>query len=184
MRGGRAVAELLFGLIEPTGRLPISFALHAGQQPVYYNQVRGQHGDRYADLTQDPPFAFGEGLSFTQVTYRDLVVREPVVAPDEQVHAEVTLTNTGARPTTETVQVYVRDVVTSVTWADKELKAFRRVPIAPGEEVRVELALPATACTIVTADGARTVEAGDFELLVGPSSRSSELLAAGFTIKP
>ena len=61
MRGGRAIAELLLGLIEPTGRLPISFARHVGQQPTYYNQVRGQHGDRYADLTQDPPFAFGKG---------------------------------------------------------------------------------------------------------------------------
>ena len=72
MRGGRAVAELLLGLIEPTGRLPISFARHVGQQPVYYNQVRGQHGSRYADLTQDPLFAFGEGLSYTTVEYADL----------------------------------------------------------------------------------------------------------------
>ena len=65
MRGGRAVAELLLGLIEPTGRLPLSVPRHVGQQPVYYNQVRGQHGDRYADLTQDPLFVFGEGLSYT-----------------------------------------------------------------------------------------------------------------------
>ena len=72
MRGGRAIAELLLGLIEPTGRLPVSFARHVGQQPIYYNQVRGQHGDRYADLTQDPLFAFGEGLSYTTVEYSDL----------------------------------------------------------------------------------------------------------------
>ena len=65
MRGGQAVAELILGLIEPSGRLPISFARHVGQQPTYYNQVRGQHGDRYADLTQEPLFAFGEGLSYT-----------------------------------------------------------------------------------------------------------------------
>ena len=62
MHGGRAIAELLLGLIEPRGRLPISFARHVGQQPTYYNQVRGQHGTRYADLTQRPAFAFGEGL--------------------------------------------------------------------------------------------------------------------------
>ncbi|THE06339.1 beta-glucosidase, partial [Microbacterium oleivorans] len=65
MQGGRAIAELLLGEIEPAGRLPISFARHAGQQPTYYNQIRGQHGDRYADLTQDPAFAFGDGLSYT-----------------------------------------------------------------------------------------------------------------------
>ena len=57
MRGGRAIAELVLGLIEPSGRLPISFARHVGQQPVYYNQIRGQHGNRYADLTQEPLFA-------------------------------------------------------------------------------------------------------------------------------
>ena len=72
MQGGRAIAELILGLIEPTGRLPISFPRHAGQLPVYYNQVRGQHGDRYADLTQEPLFAFGEGLSYTTVEYSDL----------------------------------------------------------------------------------------------------------------
>ncbi|MER7035828.1 glycoside hydrolase family 3 C-terminal domain-containing protein, partial [Streptomyces albidoflavus] len=74
MQGGRAVAELLLGLVEPSGRLPVSFARHAGQQPTYYNQIRGQHGSRYADLTQRPAFAFGEGLSYTTVTYTDLAV--------------------------------------------------------------------------------------------------------------
>ncbi|MDR2703879.1 MAG: glycoside hydrolase family 3 C-terminal domain-containing protein, partial [Cellulomonadaceae bacterium] len=69
MTGGQALAELIFGKIEPTGRLPISFARHVGQQPTYYNQIRGQHGDRYADLTQSPAYAFGEGLSYTTVAY-------------------------------------------------------------------------------------------------------------------
>ena len=72
MRGGQAIAELILGLIEPTGRLPICFARHVGQQPTYYNQIRGQHGDRYADLTQEPLFAFGEGLSYTTVEYAEL----------------------------------------------------------------------------------------------------------------
>ncbi|MEN0069623.1 MAG: glycoside hydrolase family 3 C-terminal domain-containing protein, partial [Propionicimonas sp.] len=77
MEGGRAIAELLLGRIEPSGRLPISFARHVGQQPTYYNQVRGQHGDRYADLTQSPAFAFGEGLSYTTVEYSDLHILTP-----------------------------------------------------------------------------------------------------------
>ena len=91
MQGGRAIAELLLGLIEPSGRLPISFARHVGQQPTYYNQIRGQHGDRYADLTQDPAFAFGEGLSYTTVEYSDLQVldRRSSTATDT-VRAEVT----------------------------------------------------------------------------------------------
>ncbi|MDT7790283.1 MAG: beta-glucosidase, partial [Pseudonocardiales bacterium] len=107
MQGGRAIAELLHGLIEPSGRLPISFAAHAGQQPTYYNQIRGQHGSRYADLTQEPAFAFGEGLSYTTVEYGDLHVETAVLRPDETVRASITLTNTGTRPVRETVQVYV-----------------------------------------------------------------------------
>ncbi|MDX6351518.1 MAG: beta-glucosidase, partial [Streptomyces sp.] len=98
MTGGRAVAELLLGLIEPSGRLPISFARHAGQQPTYYNQVRGQHGSRYADLTQSPAFAFGEGLSYTTVDYTDLEVLAPVVGTGGTVRARLTLRNTGTRP--------------------------------------------------------------------------------------
>ena len=62
MKGGQAIAEIILGETEPSGRLPITFPRHAGQLPVYYNQIRGQHGNRYADLTQDPAFAFGEGL--------------------------------------------------------------------------------------------------------------------------
>lgn len=182
MRGGRAVAELVLGLIEPTGRLPISVPRHVGQQPVYYNQLRGQHGNRYADLTQEPQFVFGDGLSYSTVEYRDLRVIDPVVAPDGVVRAQVTLTNTGARPAVETVQAYVRDVVTSVTWADKELKAWRQVSVAAGESVTVEIEVAAADCTIVTGDARRVVEPGAFELLVGRSSRERDLLRAAFTV--
>lgn len=183
MRGGRAVAELLLGLVEPSGRLPVTAVRHVGQQPSYYNQLRGQHGNRYADLTQDPQFAFGEGLSYTTVEYSDLVVAAPEVTEADTVRAEVTLTNTGSRPSRETVQVYVRDLVTSVTWATKELKAFRQVDVPAGERVTVALELPVAACTLVTADERRVVEPGGFELLVGPSSRDTALLSAPFTVK-
>ena len=182
MRGGRAIAELVLGLIEPSGRLPLSVARHVGQQPVYYNQIRGQHGSRYADLTQEPLFVFGEGLGYTQVDYTDLTVTTPSVAADGVVRATVRLTNTGARPAEETVQAYVSDLVTSVTWAVRELKAYRRVTVPPGESALVEIEVPAAACSLVTADGRRVVEPGDFELLVGRSSRERDLLRAGFRI--
>ncbi|GAA3666799.1 beta-glucosidase [Lentzea atacamensis] len=182
MQGGRAIAELLHGLIEPSGRLPISFAAHAGQQPTYYNQIRGQHGSRYADLTQEPAFAFGEGLSYTTVEYGDLHVETAVLRPDETVQASITLTNTGTRPARETVQVYVSDAVTSVSWADKELKTFKQVDLGPGETTTVELELPVAACTIVDQHGCRVVEPGEFVLLVGPSSK--DLRRAEFTVKP
>jgi beta-glucosidase len=181
MRGGRAVAELVLGLIEPSGRMPISVARHVGQQPVYYNQIRGQHGNRYADLTQEPQFVFGEGLSYSTVEYAGPVVTTPVVSIAGTVRAEVTLTNTGARPAVETIQAYVRDLVTSVTWADRELKAYRQVTVPAGATMTVDVEVPAAACTLVTADGRRVVEPGEFELLVGPNSR--DLRAAGFRIE-
>ena len=182
MQGGRAVAELLFGLIEPTGRLPISVARHAGQLPVFYNQVRGQHGDRYADLTQEPQYAFGYGLSYTTVEYSNLQLSGTHLAPDETLHGTVTLTNTGSRPSLETVQVYVSDLVTTVTWADRELKTFTQVMVPPHTSVDAEFALPIADCSIVDAEGKRVVEPGDFKILVGSSSRLSDLLDAQFTV--
>jgi beta-glucosidase len=182
MLGGRAVAELALGQIEPSGRLPISFARHAGQQPTYYNQIRGQHGTRYADLTQSPAFAFGEGLSYTTVEYADLRVLTPSLCASDVVRAEVTVRNTGTRPALETVQVYIRDAVTSATWAERELKAYRQVTLEPGETRSVQIELPVAACTIVNASGQRVVEPGGFELLVGPSSREEALLRADFTV--
>ncbi|GIT78766.1 glycosyl hydrolase [Leifsonia sp. LS1] len=182
MQGGRALAELLTGRIEPSGRLPISFARHVGQQPTYYNQIRGQHGDRYADLTQAPAWAFGQGRSYTTVEYTDLALERTDVGAGDDIVAEVTVSNTGDRPVRETVQVYVRDAVTSVSWADRELKAHRQVDLAPGESARVRLILPVAECSIVDAAGDRGVEPGAFELLVGSSSREIDLLAAPFEV--
>ena len=182
MQGGRAIAELILGLVEPSGRLPITFARHVGQLPVFYNQIRGQHGDRYADLTQDPLFAFGEGLSYTTVEYAHLRLASDQVTRDQQVNARVTLTNTGHRPAIETIQAYITDSVTSVTWAERELKAFTQATVQPGESVEVDITIPAADCSIVNAAGERVVEAGSFELLVGKSSRARDLLRTSFTI--
>ncbi|GAB3073422.1 glycoside hydrolase family 3 N-terminal domain-containing protein [Intrasporangium mesophilum] len=183
MEGGRAIAELLLGLIQPSGRLPISLARHVGQQPTYYNQIRGQHGDRYADLTQQPAFVFGEGLSYTRVEYEDLQVGENVVAPDDTVRATVTVRNTGTRPVRETVQVYVSDQVTSASWADQELKAFRQVELEPGESRRVEIDVAVRDLTIVDAQARRVVEPGEFELRVGGSSRRERQQCARFVVE-
>ncbi len=182
MQGGRALAEILVGEVEPSGRLPISFARHVGQQPVYYNQIRGQHGDRYADLTQSPDWAFGEGRSYTTIEYEDLELEEMALTASGTIVAHITVRNTGVRPALETVQVYVRDVVTSVSWTDKELKTYRQVELAPGECARVRLELPVSECSIVDAAGRRVVEPGEFELLVGASSREKALLGAAFTV--
>jgi beta-glucosidase len=183
MEGGNALAEVLFGQVEPSGRLPISWPRHVGQQPTFYNQIDAQHGYRYADLTQEPQFVFGEGLSYSSVAYSELGLELSVLRAEDTVRASVTVANAGARPVLETVQAYVRDVNTSATWADRELKAFTQVSLAPGESARVSLEVPVSACTIVTTDGRRVVEPGAFELLVGPSSRLADLLVAPFDVK-
>jgi beta-glucosidase len=182
MQGGAAIAEVLLGLTEPSGRLPISFARHAGQQPTYYNQIRGQHGDRYADLTQQPAFAFGEGLSYTTVEYADLRLDRDSASVGDTVRASVTLTNTGTRPARETVQLYVSDTFTSASWADQELKGYRQVDLAPGASAEVTVDLAVADCTIVDAAGERVVEPGAFEVRVGRSSKAEDQLRATFQV--
>ena len=98
------------------------------------------------------------------------------------MRAEVEVHNSGSRPVLETVQVYVSDLVTSVSWADQELKTFRQVAIQPGDTATVTIELPVADCSIVDARGRRVVEAGEFELRVGGSSRADALHAVRFTI--
>lgn len=185
MKGGQAIAEIILGKVNPSGRLPITFPRHAGQLPVYYNQIRGQHGNRYADLTQDPAFAFGEGLSYTTFEYGDVVIESgttPLHA-DDTIRASITVTNTGNRAGAEVVQAYVGDLVTSVSWTDRELKAFQRVELEPGQTQTVEFAIPVAQCSIVDAEVNRIVEPGEFELLIGHSSRRADLKRATFIVE-
>ncbi len=178
MEGGRALAEALFGQLNPSGKLTISIPVHVGQQPVYYSQVRGQHGYRYADLTQEPLFPFGHGLSYTQYRYSNLSLSAFTLARGQSVVISVDVENTGQRAGDEIVQVYVTDVVTSATWVNKALKGFARVHLAPGEKKSVKISLPWESFQIVDAECRSVVEPGEFEILVGPSSRDRDLLKA------
>lgn len=186
MKGGQAIAEIILGETEPSGRLPITFPRHAGQLPVYYNQIRGQHGNRYADLTQNPAFAFGEGLSYTTFEYGDPTItnvpESGIFAETDTVHAEITLTNTGDRKGTEVVQLYIGDIVTSYSWTDRELKAFQRVELEPGKSKTVAFDIPVSDCTIVDSEANRIVEPGEFEVLIGHSGRREHLKRTTFTV--
>ncbi|WP_345783025.1 glycoside hydrolase family 3 N-terminal domain-containing protein [Coraliomargarita parva] len=183
MMGGQAIAEAIFGAFNPSGRLTISIPFHVGQQPIFYSQVRGQHGNRYADLTQEPHFAFGYGLSYTSFAYSELKIDNtgPLTESDT-LQFSVCVTNTGSRAGRETVQAYVSDLVTSATWVNKELKAYKQVDLEPGEQQCVELSLPVASCSMVNLDCQRVVEPGDFELQVGSSSRDVDLLKQTFTV--
>ncbi len=183
MQGGRALAEAVFGMINPSGKLTISYPVHVGQQPIFYSQVRGQHGDRYADLTQEPLFPFGHGLSYTRYHYSNLRVITPTLSNGQSARISIDVENLGDRAGDEIVQVYVSDVVTSVTWVNKALKDYARVHLEPGEKKTLIFTLPWEAFSIVDADGRRVVEPGDFEILAGPSSRDADLLQANLRVE-
>ncbi len=164
MKGGQAVAEALFGTLNPSGKLTISIPVHVGQQPVFYSQVRGQHGARYADLTQEPLFSFGHGLSYTQYRYANVRLSTGVLTHGQPVTVSVDVANVGGRAGDEVVQVYVSDVVTSATWVNKALKGFARVHLEPGETQTVVVELPWEALRIVNVAG---------EVVVDPASSRS-----------
>ncbi|HWZ88978.1 MAG TPA: fibronectin type III-like domain-contianing protein, partial [Polyangiaceae bacterium] len=183
MQGGTAFAEVLFGDLNPSGKLTVSFPRHVGQQPTFYNQVRNQHGNKYADLTQVPLFPFGHGLSYTRFEYANLQVRTPRLSPDQALEVCVEVSNTGRRDGTEIAQVYLSDLVTSVTWVNKTLVAFARVTLAAGETRRVSFEIPQQRLALIDAYERSVVEPGEFEILVGPSSVDADLLRATFVVE-
>jgi beta-glucosidase len=183
MRGGTALAEILYGDVNPSGKLTISFPRHVGQMPVFYNQVPGQHGDKYADLTQEPLFPFGHGLSYTQYQYSLLRVVNSELKPGQPVEFSVDVENVGARNGTEIVQVYLSDLVTSVTWVKKTLVAFARVNLRAGEKKTLQFVVPYDRLSLVNAYEKRVVEPGEFELIVGRSSRDDGSLTARFKVE-
>ncbi len=182
MEGGRAVAGILFGDRSPCAKLTASWPKHVGQQPVYYNQMPGWHAEEYADMTAEPLFAFGHGLTYTTYDYSDLRLAPDELRNGETLVAEVHVRNTGTRAGTEVVQLYANDVYSSVTTPVKELKAFALVHLEPDEGKTVRLEVPYARLAVVTPELQEVVEAGEFEVMVGPSSRDEHLLRAAFRV--
>jgi len=183
MQGGTAFAELLFGDLNPSGKLTVSFPKHVGQQPSFYSQVRGQHGTAYADLDQTPRFAFGFGLSYTRFEYSNLRLSKMRLAPEEALEVSFELHNSGVREGTEIAQVYASDLVTSVTWVNKVLIAFARITLAAGERREVRLTIPPERLSLVDAYERRVVEPGEFEISVAPSSSETGRLKTRFVVE-
>jgi len=176
MFGGQAVAEAAFGCFNPSGRLPISFPQHSGQIPVYYNTLPGWHGGKYMDLPAEPVYAFGEGMGYAPFTYANFAL-DP-----ETLVATVDVTNAGDMPGTEVVQVYMHDVVGSVIRPVKQLIAFTRVEIQPGETAHVAIQLKKEDFQLVNRDEKYVVEPGTFELFIGHSSKNADLKKLAFTL--
>ena len=170
MFGGQAVAEAIFGRLNPSGRLPISFPHHSGQVPVYYNHLPGWHWGHYSDLPAEPLFTFGEGIGYAPFVYRDLTVDA------DSLTLSVKVRNAGDIAGEETVQVYLRDCVCEVMQPVKQLIAFRKVLLQPGEEQEVTFHLDRTAFTYINRAEERVFAPGDFMLMAGHSAKDEDLL--------
>jgi beta-glucosidase len=173
--GGRAVADVLSGDYSPAGRLPITFPVAEGQLPLRYDHKPTGRGDDYLDLTGQPLFPFGHGLSYTTFAYSGLVIEPATMAPDGAAVVRCTVRNTGPVAGDEVVQLYVRDVLASVARPVMELAAFARVRLGPGEAREVALALPAARLRMLDRDMRWVVEPGAFRVMVGASSKDIRL---------
>lgn len=195
--GGPAIADLLFGVAVPSGKTPVSFPVMSGQEPVYYSQNmtgRPASGNEvllkdieagagqtslgctsyYLDAGFGPLFPFGYGLSYTTFEYGAPILDKTTYAQDDTIRVTVPLLNAGKREATEVVQLYVRDLVGSITRPVKELKAFSRVKLAPGERRDVTFSLPVSELAFWGIDLQKRVEPGDFRLWAAGNSRDGE----------
>ena len=177
--GGNAVADVLFGDADPGGRLPVSIPRSVGQLPVFYAHKpsggRSHWKGSYADGPAKPLYPFGHGLSYGRFEYADLALSRAEVEADDRVEISCDVTNRGERAGEEVVQLYVRDVVGSVTRPVKELRGFVRVSLAPGETARVRFDLAVRALAFRDVDLRRVVEPGRIAVMLGASSEDVRL---------
>ncbi|WP_326523325.1 beta-glucosidase BglX [Sphingomonas sp.] len=179
--GGHAVADVLFGDYNPSGKLPVTFPRNVGQVPIFYNmkntgrpytaEKQGQkYLSRYLDVPNSPQWPFGHGLSYTSFSYSPVTLDRTTIRPGEALTASVTLTNGGRRAGTEIVQLYTHDLVGSVTRPVRELKGFERVTLKPGETRKVTFRISESDLAFHRADMSYGAEAGDFDLYIGGTS--------------
>jgi beta-glucosidase len=177
--GGGAIADVLFGDVNPAGRLPISFPRSSGQLPVYYNHKpssgRSHWKGQYVDNTVKPLYPFGHGLSYTEFEYRDLTLSQHQISPSENVYITVTVKNKGSVTGEEVVQLYVSDPVASVTRPVKMLKGFKRLTLAPDEERTIEFELDSRHLALYDRKMDYVLETGQIKVMVGRSSDDIQL---------
>lgn len=183
-KGGQAVAEVLFGDVNPSGRLPVTVPRHAGQLPVCYNMkkskaywLRHGWGRAYVDLEPTPLYPFGFGLSYTRFEYAGIELSSPAIAPSQNLEVRMRVKNTGHRAGAEVVQLYLEDVVGSVSTPVKELRGFAKVFLQPGEEKTCVFKLRPDDLALYDANLRRVVEPGQFKVMVGASSEDIRLRA-------
>ena len=173
--GGDAVADVLVGGANPAGRLPITFPVAEGQLPLYYDHKPTGRGDDYVDLTGQPLFPFGFGLSYTTFAYSGLAIEPAEIPADGTATVRCVVTNSGTRAGDEVVQLYVRDLVASVAQPVIALKQFQRMHLEPGERRDVTFMIGHDDLQLLDRDLHWTVEPGGFRILIGASSKDIRL---------
>jgi len=175
--GGNAVADVLFGDYNPGGKLPVSMLCTGGQAPTTYNIrstsfVKSAH---YAFTDRQPLFPFGHGLSYTEFSYNNLKINLPIVNKEEDIRISCEVENTGKCTGDEVIQLYIHDLVASVTRPKKELKGFKRITLKPGQKNKLTFVMPIELLSFYDTDMNLVVEPGVFEIMIGSSSEDIRL---------
>jgi len=177
-QSGNAIADILFGDVNPGAKLPVSFPRTVGQIPIYYNHLNtgrppdpsNRYNSKYSDIPSTPLFPFGYGLSYTTFKISNLQLSAPQINVNGKLTVSVEVENTGRRAGDEVVQLYIRDPVASMARPVKELKGFQRVSLQPGEKKRVEFVLASEQLGFWNRELRYVVEPGEFRVMVGANS--------------
>ena len=188
---GNAIADVLFGACNPSGKLSMSFPVHVGQIPVYHSQLntgRPYNGEEfskfksnYLDIPNEPLYPFGYGLSYTNFEYSEITLSNTTMSPGKSITASIKVTNTGKLDGTETVQLYIRDIIGSISRPMKELKGFQQVTLKAGESKTVEFMIHPSDLMFYNSDLKKVVEPGAFNVFIGGNSR--DIKEADFTFR-
>ena len=189
--GAEAVTDIVFGQYNPSGKLTMTFPRSVGQIPIFYYEKNtgrpiylpnDKYKSKYLDSPNEPLYPFGYGLSYTDFKYSNLILSSPKMKKGHTIDATVTVTNIGSRTGEETVQLYIRDLIGSVTRPVKRLKGFQKVALAPGESRTVTFTIDDEMLSFWRHDMTFGMEDGDFKVMVGGSS--SDLLQTSFSLVP
>lgn len=173
--GGNAVADILFGDYSPAGRLPITFPVHESQLPLVYNHKPTGRGDDYHNLSGQPLFPFGFGLSYTDFEYSDLKLSASTIKINDTITVSCRVRNTGKIAGDEVVQLYIRDLLASVVRPVMELKGFQRISLKSGEEKEIRFKLGKEELSMLDRQMKKLVEPGEFRIMIGSSARDIRL---------
>ena len=175
---GPAIVDVLFGEANPSGKITMTFPRNVGQIPIYYNHkntgrpldINQKYTTKYLDVPNTPLYPFGHGLSYTHFTLGEIALSNSVLRKDQEITASISLTNAGTRKGKETVQLYLRDMVASITRPVKELKGFQQITLNPGETKTVTFTISVDDCKFYNADLQHVYEPGKFKIFIGKSS--------------